>query len=199
MKKFFFLFFAILTSSVVNAQDDVTAGNDNVNDSDNQVNVPVVQRTVVQETVKFGYLSYNDVMRHTEEYAEMQQTIKSLRDAYEQELRRSEDTFSKQFAEYIDGQKSFPENILLKRQKELQQLMEEAVQFKIEAKQLLEAKEKEVTDRLRRKIDRAINQIGMERHYAFIINTDGDTYPFVNSGIGEDVTAAVMQKLSEMR
>lgn len=189
------LFFAFLGLSAQN-EDETTKNNvANLPVS----NVPTVQHTVVQETVKFGYLSYNDVMIHTNEYAEVQATIKALRDVYEKELQRSEETFSKQFAEYIEGQKSFPENILLKRQKELQQTMEEAVQFKQEAKRMLEAKEKEVTDSLRKKIDKAISQIGVERRYAFIINTDGDTYPFVNSGIGEDVTAAVMQKLSEMR
>jgi outer membrane protein len=143
----------------------------------------------------FGYLSYNDVLHSMPQYAEAERTIAGLRAVYEEELKRSEDDFSKKFAEYIEGQKSFPENILRKRQKELQLLMEQTLNFKTEAKALLEKKEAEVMAPLNMRVDEAIHRIGMERNYAYIINTDTKAYPFINGAIGTDITADVLMLL----
>jgi uncharacterized protein YqeY len=97
-------------------------------------------------TKKFGYLSYDAVLKAMPSYAEAQKSFNDLKASYAKELERSESEFSKQFAEYVDGQKTFPENILLKRQKELQQLMEQSLTFKQEAQQLLDKAEKELQD-----------------------------------------------------
>lgn len=156
---------------------------------------PTPQKDVVYEYIRFGYLSYNDVLHTMPAYAKAQQTLADMRTTYEAELKRSEDDFSKQFAEFVDGQKSFPENILLKRQKELQQLMEQTLKFKEEAKALLEKSEKEVMAPLHKKIDDAIHRIGMERGYAYILNTDNRAYPFINGDMGTDITADVLELL----
>lgn len=150
---------------------------------------------VVHETIRFGYLSYNDVLHAMPEYAKAEKKINELRATYQNELNRSEEQFSKAYAEYVEGQQTFPENILLKRQKELQQLMEQAMQFKQEARQLLEENEKAVMQPLYERLDKAIHTIGMERNYAFILNTDNKTYPFINAGVGTDITADVLQML----
>lgn len=155
----------------------------------------MTQKMVVQETLKFGYLSYEDALRQMKGYHEAQQTITALRTAYDNELKRSEDLFSRQFAEYVDGQRDFPENILLKRQKELQQSMDEAIAFKKEAKEALEKKEKEVMDALRIRLDDAIRQVGTKHGFAFILNTDNNTYPFVNPENGTDITKEVLQSV----
>ena len=196
MKRLFLLLMISVAPFVVYAQDIATHEDNTVVDAVVDSLETVVQNVVVvQKNVKFGYLSYSTVMKQMDEYAETMKTIEQLRVAYEAELKRSEENFSKLFAEYIEGQRTFPDNILLKRQKELQQAMDESIQFKNEARRILEGKEKEVMDRLRKKIDDAISRLGKERRYAFIINTDGDTYPFVNPEMGEDVTEEVMKML----
>ena len=155
-------------------------------------------RTVVKyETLKFGYIDYDRVLRNMPEYAEVQQTIQELHLAYEEELSRSEEVFSKQFAEYVEGMKTFPDNIRLKRQKELQQTMEEGIAFKREAKELLKSKEDKVVEALRSKIDGVIRDIAIERGYAFVINNDAATYSFINDAIGEDITSEVSSRLHE--
>lgn len=149
------------------------------------------------EYARFGYLSYNDVLHSMPAYAEAQQTLAEMRTSCEAELRRSEENFSKIFAEFIEGQRSFPENILLKRQKELHQLMEQTLKFKEEARALLQKSEQEVIEPLRRQIDNAIRRIGLERGYAYVLNTDNNTYPFVNGDIGTDITADVLELLQQ--
>ena len=156
---------------------------------------PVATVPVVQETLRFGYLSYNEVLQAMPDYEKATEQIKQLRTAYEQELQRSEEMFSKAYAEYVEGQQTFPENILLKRQKELQQLMEQSMQFKQEARQLLEENENSVMQPLQERLDEAINQVGMNQKLAFIVNTDNHTYPFINAGIGTNVSAEVLKLL----
>ena len=130
-------------------------------------------------------------------YAEAQKSFNDLKASYAKELERSESEFSKQFAEYVDGQKTFPENILLKRQKELQQLMEQSLTFKQEAQQLLDKAEKELMQPVHQKLKEALYKIGSERGYDYILNTDNNSYPFVNNQTGEDITAEAISAVSK--
>lgn len=149
-------------------------------------------------TVKtFGYLSYDAVLKAMPSYAEAQKSYNDLKASYAKELERSETEFSKQFAEYVDGQKSFPENILLKRQKELQQLMEQSLKFKQEAQQLLEKAEAELMQPVHQRLKEALYKIGMQKGYDYILNTDNNSHPFVNTNKGEDITAEVVSEVSK--
>ena len=150
---------------------------------------------IVREIAQFGYLSYSDALRNMPGYADAQRQIQQMRTAYEKELADSKDLFSKRFAEFVDGQQTFPENILLRRQKELEQLMTNSLEFKTEAQKLLQQKEEEVMAPLRRRLSDAIMAVGQARGYAFILNTDNNAVPFVNGALGEDVTAEVMTEL----
>lgn len=199
MRKLLFLsVFAVCPWHLL-AQDEVPAQALHISAQapDSIIDDEPVRTVVVQETLRFGYLSYDQIIKNMNEYEEAQKTVDALRAAYVKELNRSEEVFSKQFAEYVEGQKSFPENILLKRQKELQQTMEQSLQFKKEAKALLDEKEESVWDELKSKVDRAVFEVGMSRRLAFVINTDKTAYPFVNPGIGENITEAVLAKLKE--
>lgn len=198
----YFIFSAIFAVSMqMNAQEEVNPPTMPEvqpaveNTVENTVQQQAAAPTIIRETVSFGYLSYDEVIKSMDEYKDAQAAIAELRKAYEAELAHSEEVFSRQFSEYIEGQKSFPENILLKRQKELQQTMEQTLQFKQEAKAMLDKKEKEIMDSLRIRLDKVIGEIGNERGYAFVINTDNNTYPFINAGLGEDITSTVLNRL----
>lgn len=143
----------------------------------------------------FGYLSYNEALKSVPSYDVAMKKLQELKSKYEDELTRSEKEFSRQFAEYVDGQKSFPENILLKRQKELQQLMEQGLSFKEEAKRLLEKAEDELMQPVHKELKDVLAKIGKQRSYAYILNTDNNAYPYVNGALGEDITADVIAEL----
>ena len=123
----------------------------------------VVHKDDVVVAKTFGYLSYDAVLKAMPSYAEAQKSYGDLKASYAKELERSETEFSKQFAEYVDGQKSFPENILLKRQKELQQLMEQSLKFKQEAQQLLDKAEAELMQPVHQRLKEALYKIGMQK------------------------------------
>ena len=69
------------------------------------------------------------------------------------------------------------------------------VEFKAEARRLLQQAEVEAFAPLREKLQRVVNKIGSERGYAFILNTDGDACPYVNSEMGEDVSQLIKEAL----
>lgn len=157
----------------------------------------VVERIVVQPQ-HFGYLSYEEVLKSMPEYAAAMKNLDELKQSYDQELVRAEQDFSRKFYEFVDGQKDFPENIMLKRQKELQQLMDESVKFKEEARQLLTKSEQELMAPLHARLKEVLLIVGLENNYSFILNTDNNSYPFINAtGEGEDCTNLVKERLQK--
>jgi len=142
----------------------------------------------------FGYLSYNDVLQTMPQYQQAMKSLEELKKTYDQEMERSEQDFSKKFTEYLDGQKTFPENIMLKRQKELQQLMDQSLLFRKEAQELLTKAEEELMEPVHALLKEAIEAVGKKRNYAYVLNTDVNAYPYI-SGDGENCTDAVLVQL----
>ena len=147
--------------------------------------------------LKFGYLSIDSVLLSMPEYAQMQQDMATMRQQYEAEMKRVEDDFNKKYEEFLDGQKNFPKTILQKRQSELQEMLDKNIAFKKEGLQMLNDTEKTQKDVILMMIDMAVKTIGMQRGYAFILNTDANATPWLNPAMGEDITKAVKEMLKE--
>ena len=128
---------------------------------------------------KFGYLSIDSVLQSMPEYAQMQQDMAT------------------KYEEFLDGQKNFPKTILQKRQSELQEMLDKNIAFKKEGLQMLNDTEKTQKDVILMMIDMAVKTIGMQRGYAFILNTDANATPWLNPAMGEDITKAVKEMLKE--
>ena len=146
---------------------------------------------LAQSELKFGYLSYNAVMQAMPEYAAMQNSMAELRQKYEAEQKRVEDDFNKKYEEFLDGQKSFPKTILQKRQSELQEMLDKNIAFKKEGQRLLRQAENEAKAPLKQRLAAVLTQLGEERGYAFILNTDCNAVPWLNAAIAEDCTDTV--------
>ena len=184
MKKILTLIALCSCAGILSAQETVLSGSEGA-----------TPQVVIQHQ-QFGYLSYNDVLRAMPEYAQAQKSLDDLKKTYDAEMTRAEQDFSKKFAEYIDGQKSFPENIMLKRQKELQQLMNQSLQFKKEAQELLTKAEAELMEPVHARLKDAIQTVGKQRKYAYVLNTDANAYPYISGeGEAEDCTDAVLTHL----
>ena len=142
-------------------------------------------------TIKFGYLSFDSVRHSMPEYAEMQQQLAEMRNAYDAELKRVEDDFNKKYEEFLDGQKNFPKNILQKRQSELQEMLDKNIAFKSEGLRILNEQEAQLMETLNQKVKSSVEQVGKNHGYGFILNTDADALPWLNPEIGEDITEEV--------
>ena len=151
-------------------------------------------QTAVQ-SVKFGYLSYDAVLKAAPAYAEIQTNMALLREKYEAEQKRVEDDFNKKYEEFLDGQRSFPQTILQKRQSELQEMLDKNIAFKKEGLRLIAEAEAELMAPLKERLKAAMEKVGRENGYAFILNTDQNAVTFIHPDMGVDVTEAVKAAL----
>lgn len=137
----------------------------------------------------FGYFSQGEVLNAMSDKAAADNSLATLREKYDKEMKNSADEFNRRYQEFLEGQRSFAEPILRKRQAELQQMMEQNVAFRDEATRLLKEAERDIYAPLKQKINAAAAHIGNELGLAFVLNTDGDSLPFANPSLGIDITA----------
>ena len=148
-----------------------------------------------QTALKYGYLHYDSLLVKMSDYAAAQEQLATLRKQYQQETDYNEQGFKRQFAEFLQGQKNFPQNILLKRQRDLQEAMEKSIAFRQSAEELLKKAAVDLLQPVRQRLDAAIREVGMEHGYQFVLNLDNNTVPFVHPQFGEDATPYVREKL----
>lgn len=146
---------------------------------------------ITDAQVKFGYLSYSEAIKAMPGYADMQKSLTELKNQYANETKRSEDEFNQKYESFLEGQKDFAPSILKKRQYELQELLNNSVSFKKEAARLLEKAESDMYAPLKKRLNEILRQIGRERGYAFILNTDNDAVPYIDTASGEDISSLV--------
>lgn len=154
-----------------------------------QVSVPV------EQSLRFGYFSYEEVLHTMPGYAIAKHNMDDLRAKYDAETKRAEDEFNAKYEEFLDGQRSFAPSILEKRQAELRELMAKNVTFKAEAVRLLQQADVDAYAPLKAQIDAAVQKVGKVKGLAFILNTDKGAFPYVNALCGEDVTLLIKENL----
>ena len=153
----------------------------------------LLPRMAAAQQVKFGYFSYEEAIKTMPEYVLVQENLNDLKSKYDQEMKRVEDEFNRKYEDFLDGRNDFAPTILQKRQTELQELLKKNVAFKAEAQRLLQQAEVDALAPLKKKLQGALDKIGAERGYAFILNTDGDACPYINPEMGEDVSLLVKE------
>lgn len=147
------------------------------------------------QQLRFGYFSYQEVFKSMAGYSIAMKHIDDLKKQYDAEMKRVEEEFNKKYEEFLDGQKDFAPSIREKRQAELQEMMEKNIAFKQEARRLIRQAEEEAMAPLKERLSSALNALGKEKGYAFIINTDNNTLPFVNELMGEDISVPLKERL----
>lgn len=158
-----------------------------------------VGSSVAQGQVRFGYASYNGLLQLMPEYSEVQVQMNELKTKYEAEARYNETAFKRMFAEFLQGQKDFPQTILLKRQRDLQEAMEKGLAFRRSADSLLRAAEHDLLAPLRARLDSAVAAVGLERGYGYVVNTDERAYMFFHPQVAEDATPFIIEKLTAIK
>ena len=139
----------------------------------------------------FGYFSYSQALKSMPEYARVEEDLATLRKQYDVEAKRVEDEFNRKYEDFLEEQRDLAPSILKKRQNELQDLLDRNVAFREEALKLLEQAKDEALAPLNDKIKEALKQLAIMRGYAFILNTDGNTMPYVDATRGEDINATL--------
>lgn len=145
---------------------------------------------------RFGYFSFDNVLKSMPDYVMAQRNIDDLRQKYDAEMKRAEDEFNSKYEEFLDVQKDLVPAILRKRQAELQEMMQKNINFKNESQRLLKQAEADAFAPVKNKLYNALTKVGQAQGYAFILNTDGDACPYVNPEMGEDATELIKEALN---
>lgn len=145
---------------------------------------------------RFGYFSFDNVLKSMPDYVMAQRSIDDLRKKYDAEMKRAEDEFNSKYEEFLDVQKDLVPAILRKRQAELQEMMQKNINFKNESQRLLKQAEADAFAPVKNKLYNALTKVGQAQGYAFILNTDGDACPYVNPEMGEDATELIKEALN---
>lgn len=203
MKHLTAILLCIACSVTASAQDIVTPANPagaepapitqpDIEATSEAASVPSAPGLPALAELSYGYLSYTEALQAMPQYETAKAEIDRMRADCQAELTHNQEQFSKAYYDYIEGQQTFDEYILRKRQKELEQQLAANEAFKAEALQLLADKEEALLQPLRDELATIVHRIGMERNYAFILNTDNHAYLFINGTIGTDITADVI-------
>ena len=150
---------------------------------------------VIVSAQRFGYFSYNKVLNAMPEYIAATNNLQTLRQQYDAEMKRVENDFNHKYEEFLEGQRSFAPTILQKRQGELQEMMSKNIAFKEESERLLQQAENDAYAPVRQKLNAVVQEIGRQRGYAFILNTDNNACPYVDSTLAEDITTLIKDAL----
>ena len=118
---------------------------------------------------KFAYFSYDAALKAMAEYGQALSNVDKLRTQYDNEIMRAEKEFNAKYEDFLENQRTMAPAILDKRQ---------AAYAPLKAK-----------------LNAAIKKIGAERGYAFILNTDGDACPYVDSTKGDDINMLISDAL----
>lgn len=145
---------------------------------------------------RFGYFSFDNVLKSMPDYVMAQRSIDDLIQKYDAEMKRAEDEFNSKYEEFLDVQKDLVPAILRKRQAELQEMMQKNINFKNESQRLLKQAEADAFAPVKNKLYNALTKVGQAQGYAFILNTDGDACPYVNPEMGEDATELIKEALN---
>ena len=151
--------------------------------------------TAAQPVLRFGYFSFEQVFHTMPGYAIAKHNMDELRGKYDEETKRVETEIKSKYEEFLDGQRSYAKSIFEKRQAELRELMEKNIAFKAEAARLLKKAEEEAYAPLKAKMNAALQQIGKENGFAFILNTDNNATPYLSAEMGVDITEALKEKI----
>lgn len=145
---------------------------------------------------KFGYVSYREIVKALPEYTIVITHLDELQAKYEAEIARSEREFNQKYSDFIEEQASFPENIRIKRHKELQELMEKSIEFKDEVNRTMREARREMMKPLYEKVDEAVMKICIDEGYDYILNTDDRAYIAINPNNGKDITMRLKEVLN---
>ena len=148
--------------------------------------------TLSAQQLTFGYFSYDTILVSLPDYQAAQEAQTALKAQYDAEAQRMADEFNNKYEEFIEVQRTLAPAILNKRQAELQALAENGKRFKAEAQQQLAQAKDEAMAPIRQHLNDVITAIGQSKGFAFILNTDNNTLPYIDPTQGEDITTLIL-------
>lgn len=147
------------------------------------------------QPAQFGFFSLKAVMEELPEYTEAQNNYNSLLELCDAEVASGEEVLTRAYVSFLDGQSTFPEPILRKRQKELQDLVDRNVALRDQLKVWLEQAHDSLFAPILLNVDMAVERVCLHKELAYAIDTDKEAYRYVNPNFGVDITELVIKEV----
>ena len=147
--------------------------------------------TLSAQEGKFGFIDFNATLRRMPDYIEAEANLRNIQSVYQDELDRSKREFERQYIEFMLEQDHLSASIVAKRQKELQLMMDNNVQFRDDVQMELEAKRDELLIPLQKKLLNAVQEVSTELNLDYVVDTGKGTYLYINQERGVDISDQV--------
>ena len=144
---------------------------------------------------KFGYFSYKAVLDSLPQYQVAMEYYDKLKQRCLKEVDYNEQELTRFYVAFLDGQRDFPEPILRKLQKELQQMIDNSIVFRDQLKRWLRHAKDSLSQSSYQLIDSALPRVCEELSLTYIIDTDNGGYKYINPMCGENITADVISAI----
>lgn len=144
---------------------------------------------------KFGFYSHKEVLMAVPEYLLAIEEFELLKQRCNAEIERNEQELTRKYVAFLDGQQDFPEPILRKRQKELQQMVDNSVLFRDRLKVWLSLAKDSLLAPCNERVDIALAKVCERMDLAYAINSDEVMYRYVNPKYGEEITPLVLEEV----
>jgi outer membrane protein len=122
----------------------------------------------------------------------MEKQMADLNEKYRVELKQMQDEYQKKYSDFVAQQDSLTENIKLRRMQEIQDIQERMDNFVQVAQQDVQKKQQELLQPIQQKLHEAIQKVGEEKGYTYIIDPAALLYTGTNA---VDATPFVRTKL----
>lgn len=144
-----------------------------------------------QET-KIAIVNSQEVLTAMPEFTNMQKSMTDMEAKYKAEMKVMDDEYQKKYAAYISQQDSLTENIKMRRMQELSDMQERTNNFTQIAQQDFQKKQQELFVPIQEKIKNAIEAVGAEKGYIYILEPQAVLY---KGSAAIDATSFVKAKL----
>ncbi len=146
----------------------------------------------IAQEVKFSFVKTKDVFMAMPEVSGLVKQMADLNEKYRVELKQMQDEYQKKYSDFVAQQDSLTENIKLRRMQEIQDIQERMDNFVQVAQQDVQKKQQELLQPIQQKLHEAIQKVGEEKGYTYIIDPAALLYTGTNA---VDATPFVRTKL----
>lgn len=146
----------------------------------------------IAQEVKIAFVKTQEVFMAMPEVSGMEKQMADLNEKYRVELKQMQDEYQNKYSDFVAQQDSLTENIKLRRMQEIQDIQERMDNFVQVAQQDVQKKQQELLQPIQQKLHEAIQKVGEEKGYTYIIDPAALLYTGTNA---VDATPFVRTKL----
>lgn len=139
------------------------------------LSVAIVLPIAVQAQ-QIAYINYQEVMEVMPELKVVQSKIDTLTQQYEGEFLKMRQEYDNKVKEFQDGEKTMPESIKEMKYREIMDLQQRIELFQQNIQQELQAKQREYMAPVLEKLKKAIEEVGKENNYLYILDSNAILY-----------------------